>query len=168
MHSSRSTEGEPDVAEPRSVLLSIRPKYARAIIEGRKRVEVRRQSVRAEPGARLVLYATSPHQAIVATASLGSTVRCTAQEAWRLHSEVLALDREELDAYLQGGMGSFLTLVDVHELSRPLSLGDLRRDRSFRPPRSYRFVSSSDPYAIQDLVSSRSRLTEPVRTGSSG
>lgn len=147
-----------DVADARSVLLSIRPQYARAIIEGRKSVEVRRQSVRAEPGARLVLYATSPLQAIVATASLGSTVRCTAQEAWRYHGDALALDRQELDDYLQGGIGSFMTLGDIRELPCPLSLDDLRRDQDFRPPRSYRFVSSLDPESIQALA----RASEPA------
>jgi predicted transcriptional regulator len=81
-------------------------------------------------------------------------VRCSAQEAWRQHSDALALDRHELDDYLQGGLGSFMTLEDIRVLACPLSLEDLRRNHSFRPPRSYRFVSSLDPKAIRDLARS--------------
>lgn len=134
------------------MLLSIRPKYARAIIEGRKRVEVRRQSVRAEPGATVLLYATSPRRAIVAVASIRSTMRCSADEAWHHHSDALALERQELDDYLGDGMGSFMTLEDVRELQCPLSLDHLRRNQDFRPPRSYRFVSSLDPEDVRALT----------------
>lgn len=142
-----------DVADRRTVLLSVRPRHAEAILDGRKTVEVRRQPVRIEPGSPLVIYATSPTRAIVGLASVESTVRVSAEQGWDVHHAAMAIGRDELDRYLDGKPGSFLRLGQVTRLETPLPLDDLRNGHPFRPPRSYRFVSADDPAPVRNLAS---------------
>lgn len=139
------------MADPTALLLSIRPRHADAIITGLKTVEVRRRRVSAPAGMTVILYATAPVKAIVATARLRESFVCSADVAWGRFSTVLGLAREELDAYLGGGHGCLLVLTDVVRLKSPLSLGELRSTQPFRPPQSYRFVRRHDPRALTRL-----------------
>lgn len=148
-----------NVTDRRSVLLSVRPRHAEAILAGRKTVEVRRQRVRAGAGSAILLYATSPTRAIVGVASIASTIRATAEAGWREHEASLGIDRHELDAYLDGRVGSFLRLERVTALPTPLALADLRNGHPFRPPRSYRFVAADDPAILRDLAASAARMS---------
>lgn len=143
----------------RALLLSIRPRYARAILDGTKTVEVRRRAVRALPGTPVVLYATTPTMAVVGTAVLGEALVCDPETAWREHHLSLGLARDEFDAYVSGVCPCLLFLNDVASLDDPIRLEDLqRRWASFRPPQSYRYLSGADPEAVRGLVRSSSGL----------
>ena len=139
------------MAEPRALLLSIRPRHADAIMAGRKTVEVRRRRVSAPAGTTVILYATAPVKAVVATARLSDSFASSPDAAWSRFSAALGLARHELDAYLQGTDGFLLLLDDVLPLEEPLSLEALRREYHFRPPQSYRFVKHEDPDELQLL-----------------
>lgn len=139
----------------RALLLSLRQRHAAAILAGQKRVEVRRRPVAAPVGTTIVLYATSPVQAIVGTARLAAKLRCSAQEAWEIASAELALERDELTEYLIGSVASLLWLDQVTALPRAIGLAELRHEAPFRPPQSYRYVRSGDPNAVIELLSMR-------------
>ena len=57
----------------RTLLLSLRPRFAQAILSGAKTVEVRRRPVNAPPQTPIILYASSPTMAIVGTATPSTT-----------------------------------------------------------------------------------------------
>ena len=139
------------MVEPKALLLSIQPRHADAIMTGRKTIEVRRRRVSAPVGTTVILYATAPVKAVVATARLSDSVVCSPEATWRRFSTVLGLARDELDAYLEGADGCLLFLTDVLRLDAPLSLDQLRRSRPFRPPQSYRFVNGEDPSELRLL-----------------
>ncbi len=148
------------MSEP-SILLSLRPRFARAILDGSKTVELRRRRVRASPGTRLVLYASAPTMAVVGMARLGAVLTCDADAAWENHGPQLGLNRAELDDYLQGRPACLLFLERVLTLDEPLSLGDLRHEAPFQPPQSYRFVSESDPSGVRALATTAQSERHP-------
>jgi predicted transcriptional regulator len=139
------------MAEVPGLLLSVRPRFARAILDGTKTVEVRRRSIQAVPGTPVIIYATTPTKAVVGTARLERVVVCEPDEAWKDHHQWLGLDRFEFDEYLGGGMACLLLLRDVASLADPLSLDRLREGGTFLPPQSYRYVSPTDPAPLRDL-----------------
>lgn len=139
------------MAEPKALLLSIQPRHADAIMTGRKTVEVRRRRVSAPVGTTVILYATAPVKAVVATARLSDSVVCSPEATWSRFSAALGLARHELDAYLDGADGCLLFLTDVLPLDAPLSLDELRRSQPFQPPQSYRFVKGEDPSELRLL-----------------
>jgi predicted transcriptional regulator len=137
---------------PRKILLSLRPRHAEAVMLGRKTVEVRRRRIAAPPGTQLVIYATAPTKAVVATATLASTQLYSPDEAWAEHSHRMGIGREELDAYLGGRDACVLVLEDVRRLSGPLTLERLRIEAPFRPPQSYRYLNGNDGALLRWLA----------------
>ncbi|MBX6752064.1 MAG: ASCH domain-containing protein [Micromonosporaceae bacterium] len=135
------------------MLISLRPRFAEAILCGSKTVELRRRPVNAAPGTTVVLYSTTPRKAIVGTARLCRVQVLVPSTAWRQHKSRLGLTRQEFDAYLDGAEYAYLLHLDsVNRLDRPLHLEGLRRHGDFRPPQSFRYVSPSDPRILHDLV----------------
>ena len=136
----------------RVLLLSIRPRFADAILSGTKTVELRRRPIKASPGTLVILYASTPTMAVVGTARLRKTVVCGPDTAWRSYRSSLGLARHEFDAYLEGNRACLLLLEDVSSLEDPISLQDLREDCDFWPPQSYRYVSALDPASVRSLI----------------
>lgn len=64
------------VSHQRTLLLSLRPRYATAILTGDKTTELRRRPVNALPGTPIILYASSPIMAVVGTARLADVHSC--------------------------------------------------------------------------------------------
>lgn len=137
----------------RTLLLSLRPRFAEAILEGRKSIEIRRRPVNAIPGTPIIIYASSPTMAVVGTARLGEVLVHRQEAAWYLYHEAFAVTRAEFESYLDGSPAAYLlTLHRVRRLNEPLPLRDLRQDGPFRPPQSFRYVAPSDPSSLKELV----------------
>lgn len=136
-----------------ALLLSVRPRFAEAILSGQKTVEVRRRRVGAREGAQVVLYASSPVMAVVGTARVERVETIPLEQAWNTYSGSMGITRAEFDEYLDGSqIACLLVLSEPSALDDPVSLGDLRRSQTFQPPQSYRYVAPSDPMPIRELV----------------
>lgn len=137
----------------RTLLLSLRPRFANAILSGGKTTEIRRRPVNAKPGTPIILYASAPTMAIVGTARLRAVHACDPDEAWQTHHRTFGLSRAEFDAYLNGSNWAYLLLLtQVGPLDTPLPLHHLRQDGPFHPPQSFRYVAATDPASIRELV----------------
>ncbi len=137
---------------PRTLLLSVHPRFARAILDGRKTVELRRQRVGATDGAVVILYATSPVMAVLGTTRLDSVESASPHEIWQRHGPNTSLTRQECLEYLDGcEIASALTLSDATALSAPVLLRALRATSPFQPPQSYRYVGLGDPLPLREL-----------------
>jgi predicted transcriptional regulator len=93
----------------RALVLSVRPRFARAILSGSKTAELRRQRVSAPPGTAVILYSSSPMMAVVGTARIGAVDALAPRQAWRRYRKGLGLTKAEFDAYLEGN-----TMACVH------------------------------------------------------
>lgn len=137
----------------RVLLISVRPRFAHAILTGAKTVELRRRPVNAGPGTRIILYSSAPEMAVVGTAVLKGVEVSELDIAWRCHSGRLGLERHEFDAYLDGSRYAYLLhLTRVCRLDEPLHLHQLRQSGGFRPPQSFRYIAASDPRQLWDLL----------------
>lgn len=138
---------------PRVLLLSLRPRFADAILSGTKTVELRRRPVNAEPGTQVILYSSSPVTAVVGTARLSGVTVSDPETAWSKHQHFLGLTKDEYDGYLDGSANAYLLhLTQVCTLNEPLHLHQLRQDGAFHPPQSFRYIASSDPLPLRELV----------------
>lgn len=137
----------------RTLLLSLRPRFAAAILAGTKTIEIRRRPVNALPGTPVILYSSSPQMAVVGTAQLGSITVCTAKDGWHRHQDEFGLNRDEYDTYLDGvTYAHLLHLISVNRLNEPLPLRHLREQAPFQPPQSFRYVAATDPVGLRELV----------------
>ncbi|WP_144118309.1 ASCH domain-containing protein [Catellatospora sichuanensis] len=137
----------------RPLLLSLRPRFAQAILDGSKSAELRRRRVSAEPGTAVILYASSPLMAVVGTARVEKVRVLTPRGAWPHHGPNTALTRQEYYDYLDGS--DIACLIYLHHIQRlpvVLPLGELRSTHRFHPPQSYRFITHDDPKTLQQLA----------------
>lgn len=150
-----STTGEP-ASTPggnRPLLMSIQPRYANAILDGHKTVELRRTRVAAPAGSTLVIYATAPTMAVVGLAVLEQRVTDTPEAIWSQYHGRMKLRRDEYDSYLAGAqLATALVLHSPQRLEQAYPLAALRHEAPFNPPQSYRYIAPADPRSIQELV----------------
>ncbi|WP_083459569.1 ASCH domain-containing protein [Jiangella muralis] len=147
------------MSQPTAVLLSLRPRFATAILDGSKTVEVRRRPTRAPAGTLLLLYASSPTMAIVGTAELEAVEVHDPDVAWKEHESSLGLSRDEFDQYLEGsGIACLIHIREPRTFAAPIPLSRLRAatDR-FNPPQSLRYITNQDPLLLLNAVSNAAR-----------
>ena len=125
------------------LFLSVKPRYARAILEGRKTIEVRRRFPTVPAGTVVVLYASSPERAIIGTVRLKEMIRIDPSEVWSMYADDIEIDEGSLDAYLAGAPESTLLEVESRETwASPVPLSVLRKTLGFEPPQSFRYLAS--------------------------
>lgn len=126
----------------RALLLSIRPRYAHAILNGTKTAEIRRQRPAVHPGTLVIIYATKPVGALVGTARISDIREGSPAEIWEQHQHSTGVTKSEYDSYLAGAdTAHLLFLHRVQRLEPLLTLEQIRSATAFQPPQSYRYLS---------------------------
>lgn len=139
------------MAADRAVLLSVRPRFADALLDGTKTVEMRRRAVRLCAGAICLLYASAPTRALTGALAVADVEHGTPDELWDRHGGRTALTRDEYDEYLHGRpTASALLIATVIAFHTPVPLDELRRrsNKTFVAPQSYRFVDHREFRAL--------------------
>jgi len=129
----------------RVLLLSLKPTYADAILDGRKTVELRRVRPRALPGTTVLIYASTPRRALLGGCEVVGVRTGEPDEVWDLHGPLTSVDRPTYDAYFEGASTAVAIQVgNPWRLLNPIPLEALRLLGSeFEPPQSFRYVPKS-------------------------
>jgi predicted transcriptional regulator len=131
------------------LLMSVRPKFARAIVAGDKRVEIRRSFSSRWVDQRLCIYASSPDSCLLGEATVMSVVTGHPEEIWSSYGAQLGCSRSEFDGYARGASKlAAIILGQVIRYQRPLPLAEIRalNEGHFSPPQSYRKVEEKDRF----------------------
>lgn len=131
--------------ESRRVLLSLKPRFANAILDGTKTVELRRIRPRIEIPTEALLYASSPISAFVGTCHVVDVLDYTPNGLWRLRGVESSVSYADFCDYFDGCERAFgLVLTNPERLSTRVSLRDVRVAwNGFQPPQSFRYLSRS-------------------------
>jgi predicted transcriptional regulator len=139
------TLGRPASNRPR-LMMSVRPRFAHAIFEGHKSVEIRRSFSDRWINQRISLYASSPEQSLVGEATVGAIRSGSPDELWSLYGDQAGCTKDEFDKYTNGAATLYaIGLTDVHPYERPLPLRAIRAvvGEEFTPPQSYRAINDT-------------------------
>ncbi|WP_418003525.1 ASCH domain-containing protein [Mycobacterium sp. PDNC021] len=124
----------------RQVVLSVHPRFAEAIMDGRKRVEFRKRPL-ADDVTRVWVYATAPVQRIVGYFEVDRTITAAPQVLWRKFAKVGCIDRVDFDRYYAGSdSGAGIGIRSAVRLETPLVISELLP--SGVPPQSFAYVNS--------------------------
>ncbi|MFJ7201113.1 MULTISPECIES: ASCH domain-containing protein [unclassified Streptomyces] len=141
-----------------ALLLSLHPRFATAILNGEKTVELRRQRVAVPPGTPVIIYATSPTMALTGTARLIDVDTAAPGGIWRRHRTACGISRSEYTAYMEGAsQASALLLGSPRPLASPVPLDHMRAASAFHPPQSYRYLT---PQTLRQLVAGHEAADE--------
>ena len=134
----------PDLDPDRMVVLSLKPRFAEAILAGAKTAELRRTEPKIVVPTRALLYAASPMQALLGTCVITRVRTADLVALWREYGSRSELLYHEFQQYFEGlDAGTALTLTEPQAFSQPIPLQDLRaKPRGFRPPQSFAYIDT--------------------------
>ncbi len=122
-----------------NVLLSVRPQHAEAIVQGRKKYELRRTIFRREDVGRVYVYSTSPVSKIVGSFEVGDIIEDSPDGIWKTCRRHAAISEEEFFRYFDGAVTAFaIKIKNMHKLISPLDPRSLFD--GFKPPQSFRYI----------------------------
>lgn len=126
----------------RALLISIRPAFIKAILDGTKTVELRRTRPSLPAGSTVLLYSTSPVKAIVGWACLAEVVEGAPDTVLKAHKGAAAISDTDFESYFDGSPTAVaLHLCHVETAETPLPLNELRL-LGIEPPQSWRYLAS--------------------------
>jgi predicted transcriptional regulator len=118
--------------------MSIHPRYAEAILAGRKAVEFRKQRL-ARDIRLVVVYATAPISRIVGTFEVDDILVSTPDRLWQDYGQVGGIDKADFDAYYAGHLQAVGIVVrDAKRLPEEVSLDNIPGDPV--PPQSWSYL----------------------------
>ncbi len=155
--------GRPDAVEPRTtrdLLLSIRPGFAAAILQGRKRIELRRRKPRSSLGSLVFLYASSPVKAVVGAFLASGVTSFPVSWHWQTQGNRAAVTEEEYRRYFEGASTGYALVAGAcWELVNPFPLSLLRTlYPGFWPPQSFRYLRQNNAEEARIASALRSYL----------
>jgi predicted transcriptional regulator len=124
---------------PTRVLLSVKPRFAEAILAGTKTFEFRRAIFRRSDVRTIILYASSPTRKVVGEFTIEGVLTLGLDALWGETHKGGAIDRGYFDQYFQGRTtGHALKVKKARRYRSPLCL--LKAFGIEHPPQSFRYV----------------------------
>src|SRR5690606_22830941 len=122
-----------------SVLLSIKPQFANAILEGKKRFEYRRGLFRRKDVQRVSIYASAPEKKVIGEFLIEDVLSLEPGDLWAKTRRYAGIDKSYFDEYFAGKCQAYAIKVrNPHRYPKPL---DLKVAFGMnRPPQSFCYV----------------------------
>ena len=138
----------------KNILLSIKPKFALQIIEGKKTIELRRKfPIEKVIGGFAFIYASSPLQKIIGYVLIENVSFLAIDDIWYQYGKQSKVQKDFFDRYYSNiSYGFVVHLKNPLPLKRHICVKELKDKYGILPPQSYRYLSEEVLRAI--LVSS--------------
>ena len=142
------------------LVISVRPMFADAILDGRKTIEIRRQRPNVQPGTLGFVYASSPIQAVVGLFRIDRIFSGTPEEIWLEGQCGAGISRHDFDDYLADAeYGHAMAISCVYPFPNPVNLSQLRKIwPGCKPPRSFGYLVAADAHSRRFMANFRERL----------
>ena len=123
------------------VLLSIKPKFAESIINGRKKYEFRKNAFSQKNIDRVYIYSTTPIKKIVGIVRINNIIEDTPSNLWQQLKDDAGISEEEFFDYFKNRVVGFaFEIVEVEKFDKPLDPKILFPN--FVPPQSFYYLKS--------------------------
>jgi predicted transcriptional regulator len=143
-----------DAQNGSAILLSVKPKFAKLIVEGSKLVELRR-TIPAQNVATIAIYSSSPVQMIVALVDVKETIQASPKKLWEISKGYGGgLTKTELSAYFESKKTGFAIMLDnVRVYRKPVNPVGIFKP--FTAPQSFRYLIPRELKKLQQLLESK-------------
>lgn len=124
-----------------NVILSIKPKYAQAIIAGIKKVEFRKKIFK-RPVDKVYIYSSSPTKEIIGYFTFSEIVEESPTELWTKFQNVGSIDEADFFDYFKDSAKGFAIVVDnVEKFNK--GIAPIEFFENFCAPQSYIYVEKN-------------------------
>lgn len=123
---------------PNSILLSIKPSFADAILKGTKRFEFRRSLFRNTSIRRVVLYASRPMSKVIGEFMIADILAMDLEKLWEFTRDGSGIDKAYFDTYFRGLHSGYAIKVKLaRRYRKPLGLKEFDVRRA---PQSFQYI----------------------------
>lgn len=129
-----------------AILLAIKPRYAEAILSGRKRYEYRRAIPGRRDITRVLLYASAPVCRIVGECTAGRIVAGTPQSVWDRTSTRGGVTLDEFQRYFREAPIARALRVE-NPIAYPEPIDPRAEIPGFRPPQNFCYIYAAPEWA---------------------
>ncbi len=120
-----------------NVLLSIKPKYANAIINGDKKVEFRKLPFK-QHVKKVYIYSSAPEQKIIGYFTFDDIVSGTPEKLWKKFKKVGVIEEDDFFSYFSNKqIGYSIKIKTVKKFTKGINPKDIFEN--FFPPQSYMY-----------------------------
>ena len=135
------------------VIISIHPRYADAILDGTKTIELRRRVPELANGTQLWIYATRPTAAVVGLTTITEVNRAHPRTIWQKHRNGAGVDHASFKEYFLGAREAVAILLGTTKRVGPISIEELRKVRDrFHPPQVLLRLTGGEAKILQRLA----------------
>ncbi len=127
-----------------SVILSIKPIYAHAIMSGEKTVEFRKKVFKKKI-ERVYVYSSSPDQKILGYFTIKEIIEDTPEMLWDKFSKVGCIDKKSFFEYYRDVKKGFSIVINEFIKFRKV-VDPYKFIKNFRAPQSYLYVETNLPF----------------------
>jgi predicted transcriptional regulator len=146
------------------MIMSIHPKYASLILDGKKTIEIRRQFSAGNVGMRMLIYSTHPKMALVGTAKITGASKVSGSNAETTICDEACVTAEEFKEYASSrGEVWAIRLAEVTRFPQPLQLKHLSEilQAKLRPPQSFEIIRRGSSWGrVADHLAMSGKLDE--------
>ncbi|MCD6018903.1 MAG: hypothetical protein K0S53_2024 [Bacteroidetes bacterium] len=120
-----------------NVILSIKPKYANAILAGEKKVEFRKLTFKKEI-EKVYIYSSSPEQRIIGYFTIKNIIADTPENLWQKFKRVGSITKDDFFQYFENKeLGYSIGIKDYIRFEK--SIDPKRIFKNFVAPQSYMY-----------------------------
>lgn len=123
------------------ILLSIKPKFAHAILEGRKKVEYRKSIPKGMKDGIAVIYSSFPEKKIIGEFRFDSILENTPDKIWEHTKNVGGVEKEFFDEYFENKSKAFAFVVSAIQIyDNPKQLSEFNISKA---PQSWMYIDKN-------------------------
>lgn len=137
-------------AVDKSLMMSIRPRFADLLLDGSKFVEVRKKFAKRWIGHRVALYASAPTSGLVGEAKIENIVSGDPGYIWEKYGSGIGCQRDEFERYTKyAEKVSAVVMTEVRPYAKTISLkeaSELAKEK-LRPPQTHCTIDKNSGWA---------------------
>ena len=121
------------------VLMSIKPKYVKSILDGTKKFEFRKKIFKRTDIDEIIIYSSSPEKKIVGVFKIGRILEDTPENLWDLCKDNSGISKEDFFKYFKNYFrGYAIEIKNLKIFSKKINPYEMIQ--GFRPPQSYCYI----------------------------
>ena len=130
-----------------TMLLSIKPEYAKAILDGQKEYEFRKR--RCKTGVnKIILYSTAPESKVVGEAEIEDIIEGSPSKIWEMTKKAAGITQAKYHTYYQGYHNAVAyKLKNVVVYDPPKELSDYGIEHV---PQSFQYIDTAEHLKNED------------------
>jgi predicted transcriptional regulator len=123
------------------VLLSVKPRFARAIFSGEKQFEFRRAIFKEKNVKKVYVYASRPIGLVIGEFQMEGVIAEEPNSLWNITKSASGISKKYFDDYFEGKQIAYAIKVSgAQEYAEPVTLMELFNIN--RPPQSFMYVGA--------------------------